>query len=130
VITLALAGALLALAVGAVLFFFDPARHGFYPTCVFHRVTGLSCPGCGGLRALHQLAHGHVATAFRLNALFVLLLPVLGWVGVRWVWRRTSGRPTRPGAVRPTWLWLLLAAMGVFGILRNLPIPALAWLSP
>lgn len=129
-LALALAGALLALAGGAVLFFFDPARHGFYPTCVFHRVTGLNCPGCGGLRALHQLAHGHVAEAFRLNALFVLLLPVLGWVGVRWVWRRASGQPARPGKVRTAWLWLLLAAMAVFGVLRNLPIAALAWLSP
>src|SRR6266550_1487519 len=63
----------------AVLYFFNPAEHGFYPSCLFYKTTGLLCPGCGTLRAVHQLLHGHIAAAFRLNALFVLSIPVLGW---------------------------------------------------
>ncbi|MGN8773207.1 DUF2752 domain-containing protein [Candidatus Weimeria sp. HCP3S3_B5] len=27
--------------------------------CIFHEVTGLYCPGCGGTRALRFLLHGH-----------------------------------------------------------------------
>ncbi|MDY6351438.1 MAG: DUF2752 domain-containing protein [Lachnospiraceae bacterium] len=27
--------------------------------CIFHEVTGLYCPGCGGTRALGFLLHGH-----------------------------------------------------------------------
>jgi hypothetical protein len=125
--------ALLALATvagGAVLFLFDPAQYGFYPFCLFHRLTGLNCPGCGGLRALHQLAHGHLATAFRLNALVVLGLPIGAWLGARWLRRRASGPPQPPLGARPIWLWTILAVLMVFGILRNLPVPLLARLSP
>ena len=61
---------LVALAAG-VLFCFDPNRYPFYPLCFFHRATGLLCPGCGSLRALHQLLHGNLATAFHFNALLV-----------------------------------------------------------
>ncbi len=50
---------LMALA-GIVLFCFDPERCGFYPICIFHQSTGLLCPGCGSLRAMHQLLHGHL----------------------------------------------------------------------
>ena len=38
------------LASGAVLFFFNPSQYGFYPVCLFHELTGLNCPGCGGRR--------------------------------------------------------------------------------
>lgn len=30
------------------------------PPCIFHRFTGLYCPGCGGTRAVIALSHGHV----------------------------------------------------------------------
>ena len=39
----------------------------------FHAMTGLWCPGCGGLRAVHDLTHGHLVTALHENALVVLL---------------------------------------------------------
>src|SRR5437867_510709 len=61
-----------------VLFAFPPDRYPFYPRCQFHRLTGLNCPGCGSLRALHEVTHGHVVMAFRLNPLFVLALALAG----------------------------------------------------
>ena len=115
---------------GAVLFLFDPATHGFYPFCLFHRLTGLDCPGCGGLRAVYQLAHGHVAAAFRLNALVVLGLPVAAGWGGRWLQCKAAGRPPPGFTVRPAWVWLLLTVLLLFGILRNLPLPVLAHLAP
>ena len=63
-----------ALGSGAVLFFFDPAKHGFYPICLFHSLTGWNCPGCGATRAAYQLLHGHLLRALQDNALFVLRL--------------------------------------------------------
>ena len=58
-----------------VLFFFDPARFSFYPRCPLHSVTGLDCPTCGSLRAIHQLLHGHVRAAYALNPLLFYLVP-------------------------------------------------------
>src|SRR5262245_36358819 len=63
----------------AVLFWFNPAQSGFYPTCYFHSWTGLLCPGCGSLRAMHQLLHGDIVAAMHFNVLFVLSLPIAAW---------------------------------------------------
>jgi hypothetical protein len=120
-------GGLAVVAVGAVLFWFNPARFRFYPFCFFHELTGLHCPGCGGTRALHQLLHGNVAAALHLNALLVILLPLFAWLGIRFAAGKLNPLPAaRP--VSPKWLWLFLALSVVFAVLRNLP--AFAWLSP
>ncbi len=116
------AGALLAAgAAVAVLYFCDPATAGFFPVCTLHEMTGWQCPGCGGLRAAHQLSHGHIAAAWRLNPLAVALLPVALWLGLREAVRFLTGRQW-PGLVtRPLFGWVLVAAMILFGILRNVP---------
>lgn len=121
----AVAAAAVALAAaGAVLFVFDPATAGFFPVCTLHEMTGLQCPGCGGLRAAHQLAHGHIAAAWRLNPFLVALLPVALWLGLREAVRTFTGRQW-PGIVtRPFLGWLLLAATVLFGILRNVSFHA------
>ena len=70
-----------ALGSGAILFFFDPTKHGFYPICLFHSLTGWNCPGCGATRAAYQLLHGHLLRALHDNALFVLTLAALAAQG-------------------------------------------------
>ncbi len=103
----------------AVLFWFDPAQGGFYPVCMFHRTTGLLCPGCGGLRALHQMLHGHFAAAFQLNPLIFIGLPAAVVLGMRWLDSRVRNQKTaRP--IRTAWLWAGLLLLVAFGIGRNL----------
>ena len=118
---------LLAFLGGAFLYVYDPARGGLYPTCTFHQTTGLLCPGCGGLRAAHQLLHGHLATAFYFNPLVVLSLPLAAWVGVGWLLRLCKGQPTA-FMVRCSWLWYGGAVVLLFSILRNLPGQHSPWL--
>lgn len=104
-----------------MLFRFNPEHHAFYPFCAFHRFTGLQCPGCGGLRAVHHLLHGEVITAFRFNQLFVLSLPLLAWLALR---RLLRGPRTQPLSLRSQahWAWVALAVIIVFWIVRNLPL--------
>jgi hypothetical protein len=102
-----------------ILFLFDPARVPLYPVCQLHQLTGLDCPGCGSLRAMHELLHGHVMLALRLNLLLVLSLPLFAWVMLRLARQQLRGEPA--AALRPWWLWLYLAVWIAFGILRNLP---------
>ena len=111
-----------------VLFFFDPTRFPIYPECAFHRLTGLDCPGCGGLRAAHALLHGQLDAALHFNLFFVLSLPLLAWIGFRFLRHQIAGGP--PVRIRLIWLWLYLAAYLAFGILRNLPVPLLAAFAP
>ncbi len=82
-----------ALGSGAVLFFFDPAKHGFYPICLFHTLTGLNCPGCGATRAAYQLLHGHLLRALHDNALFVLMLAALAARGAWFAAQKIRNRP-------------------------------------
>jgi hypothetical protein len=114
---------------GFVLFCFDPRQYHFYPVCFFHRTTGLLCPGCGALRGLHQLLHGHLAAAFRFNPMLVASLPFLVWFGARYGLQQARNQPPSLG-VRPAWLWLTLVAVLVVSVLRNLPGAPFALLRP
>jgi len=101
----------------------DPNVPGRYPTCPFLAMTGHWCPGCGSLRALHALAHGDLATAVSRNVLLVAALPLLGWLWLRWTGRAWRGAARRSLA-HPALVWLTLALVLGFWLLRNLPFAA------
>ncbi|ROR89530.1 DUF2752 domain-containing protein [Nocardioides aurantiacus] len=126
---LAVAGvAATGLAVGVLLAAVDPHEPGHYPTCPFLATTGLYCPGCGALRATHDLLHGDVVGALARNPLTVLAAPYLLLAFVTWALRRL-GRPAPRSTSLPPWaIWSLLALVVGFGVLRNLP--GFAFLSP
>ena len=117
-------------AVFVILFLFNPSENPFYPRCALYTTTGFLCPGCGGLRAMHQLTHGHFLTALRYNPVAVLSLPfVAGW-GLRQVWRRIHGQPVHSITLSTFWLKVLLGVLIAFGILRNLRFPPFTYLAP
>ncbi|WP_307796943.1 DUF2752 domain-containing protein [Actinomadura barringtoniae] len=103
--------------VGAI----DPNESGHYPTCPFLALTGYQCPGCGSLRTIHALAHGHVREAFGLNVFAVAMIPLLAFFWVRWTIARARNRPTRTKAADPRWIWVLFGAIMIFWLVRNLP---------
>lgn len=116
------------LAGGVVLFFFDPARSSFYPTCLFHRITGWDCPTCGSTRAVYQLLHGNFNAALHFNAFIILSLPVFMALGFEFFRRKFTRRP--PMIIRTRWMWFYGAALVAFGIWRNLPFPLCASFAP
>jgi len=71
-----------AVALGFVYYWFNPSADSFAPKCVFHYVTGLSCPGCGMQRFLHAFMHGNFAEAIHYNYLLLILLPYLLFFGI------------------------------------------------
>ena len=115
-----LLAAALGMCAAVLLFLFDPTSSSFYPTCLFHQMTGLLCPGCGSLRAMHQLLHGHLATAFRFNPLLMLALPLgAGFALVSWRRARAGQSLNPPGLGK--WLWIYLALGLAFTVWRNIP---------
>lgn len=94
---------------------FPPDRFPFWPPCVFHQLTGLQCPGCGGTRAVAALLHGHLREALHFNALLIVLLPVLCRYGAV----ASLGRPLR--APRPVPMAAMLLLVAGFTVWRNLP---------
>lgn len=112
--------AMVATAIAAVFYLFDPAQWMFLPRCPLHTLTGLYCPGCGSTRAMHQLAQGHLAAAFGLNPLAVCAIPLLGYLALR----------DRAITLRPIWIWVLAGMICAFGILRNIPAYPFTLLAP
>jgi hypothetical protein len=113
----------------AVLYFFNPAEHGFYPSCLFYKTTGLLCPGCGTLRAVHQLLHGQIEAAFRFNALIISSLPLVALGCVQAMRYRAAKKPGLAW-IRPNLLWAGMVILIAFGILRNLPGASHFFLAP
>lgn len=99
----------------------DPHEPGHYPVCPFYYLTGMYCPGCGALRAVHDLAHADLAGAARMNLLFVICVPVVIAAWARWTLRSWQGRPARPSVAHPAYLWGFLAVAAVFWVVRNTP---------
>lgn len=45
--------------------------------CIFFKLTGLQCPGCGMTRAMVEIGKGNFRAAFQYNALSLTVFPVL-----------------------------------------------------
>lgn len=112
------------------LYIFNPSESNFGVSCLFHGLTGFHCPGCGSSRALHQLLHGHLATAFGLNPLMVLSLPFLGYSFLSYTVTGISGRALPNIFVPAIFVWILLGVIVLFCVLRNVPFYPFALLAP
>ena len=118
-----------AVAVG-MLRVFDPATSGLFPPCPLRYLTGWYCPGCGSLRAVHQLLHGNLRAACGLNPLTVLLLPFLTYGLASFALFEIRGEGLPQPVLRAAWIRALCAAILLFGIARNLPLHAFDLLAP
>jgi hypothetical protein len=127
-----LLGAMLtALAVAAVMLrVFDPATSGIFPPCPVRYLTGWYCPGCGSLRAIHELLHGNLRAAWAMNPLTVVLLPFLTYGLASSAFFEIRGRGLPQPFLRAVWIRALCAAIILFGIARNLSLHPFDLLAP
>lgn len=100
----------------------DPHVPNSWGYCPVLALTGWYCPGCGGLRAINDLAHGDLLGAASSNvyAVGIFALAVAIWLG--WLRAGLSGQ-----RYRLTWLpdrtIALLGTVGLaaFAVARNSP---------
>ncbi len=106
-----------AVAVGALAYIGigDPHSPSFvFLPCPFYAMTGLYCPGCGGMRMVHDVLHGDLAAAVVDNVIALVGLPLLlVWFLVR----RRSGRPW----MTPVAAVVILGIALTWTVVRNLP---------
>lgn len=119
-------------AVTAYTYVRDPHQPGMFPSCIFYAGSGYHCPGCGGLRAAHDLMHGDLAGALQMNVVVVLgIIPAIAGGMLWWLAATASSQVRRPTI--PTWLAIAVPAfLMVFWVVRNLPAlsPYLAPVGP
>jgi hypothetical protein len=101
-------------AAAAILLLFPPTRYSFYPQCPIHQYLGILCPGCGTTRALAALLHGHMLDALRLNPLTTIAIPLATFRILFFP------RPLKLFQPSPAVLWLVVAGVAAFTLVRNL----------
>jgi Protein of unknown function (DUF2752) len=113
-----------------ILYFYNPSSSSIYPPSPFRALTGLYCPGCGTLRALHQLLHGHILKAFELNPLMMFAMPYLIYSYVSYSAPVILGQKIPQIFIKPNWIWLILKIILGYWVLRNIPFAPFSWLAP
>ncbi|WP_405167659.1 DUF2752 domain-containing protein [Nocardia sp. NBC_01499] len=107
--------------VGVLLHVRDPHVDGSYGICPVYALTGWWCPGCGGMRAVHNLTDGHVLDSLHSNVLAVpLVLAFVLWVG-DWSVRAWRGQRVRLPSINRATTWSFFALLAIYTVLRNTP---------
>jgi hypothetical protein len=108
-----------------------PDGIGFLPACLFHRLTGFACPGCGMTRAIQALMKGRLAEAMTFHPVGVAMLPVIGGMVVVFLASWVRGERSLPFPhIRGRVAWWSLGAVLAFWIFRNLPLWPFTCLGP
>ena len=89
------------------------------PGCIFRRLTGLACPGCGGTRAARALLAGDVWAACRFNLFLIPSVLMLLAEYVREAAAFIRRRPMHPGRTYIRIVQLYAWCAVAWFILRN-----------
>ncbi len=114
------AGILLAVVIFGLIYLWFFTTFGVGIPCIFNRITGLLCPGCGMTHAIAELCKGDIRGALGYNALVVDVFPVLCLYLLYRAVRYINGR----GEGFYIWEYALLIILFIitvgYGLLRNL----------
>lgn len=102
------------------LFLYIMARSGYPVPCIFNKLTGLSCPGCGNTRAVLALLRLDLIGAFTYNPMFPVEFFYLGFVYIRCAadYLRTGRFSYRSPA--PVFDYAILGSLLLWWVIRNI----------
>jgi len=112
----------------ALLHLRDPHVENSYGICPTWGLFGLYCPGCGGMRAVHNLTDGRILDSLHSNLLALPLIVLFFWFVVDWTIRARRGLGPRLPAIDRTVTLSLFAFIGIYAVLRNTAWGT--WLTP
>ena len=101
---------------------FNPESLSFFPSCPFHNMTGLHCPGCGSQRAIYDLLHANFLQAFSHNPLIILGIVTGIYKAVLWFKYPDSKQAPNNLLYHKNTPWVVLFLVISFWILRNIPL--------
>jgi len=91
--------------------------------CIYNKITGLYCPGCGMTRAIYSLFKLDFYQAFRYNVFSIILFPILLIYLFGEIYARVFDKKNYISSKIPSIYWIIIAvAMISYGILRNFEI--------
>ena len=93
----------------------------YVPPCMFHRVTGYYCPGCGGTRAVFTFFRGDRVRAFKFHPIVPYTFILGGWFMLSQTIQRLSGDRIKIGMnFRIVYLWIALGIIALNWIIKNM----------
>ena len=108
---------------------FDPAT-GVFPPCPVRYLTGLYCPGCGSLRAMHALLHGELGRAWAMNPLMMVMLPFILYGLISAALLELRGRGLPEVVLPANCIRGFCAVVILYAVARNLPFYPFDLLAP
>jgi len=103
-----------------VLYLWDPEKLHYYPPCLFQSVTGLLCPGCGGMRGTHQILHFHLLEAYHYNPLVFISTPLILYTIVYYIALLVFKKQLPKVPVNGVTISVVSVLVAIFWVLRNL----------
>ena len=109
---------------------FNPTDRVADPTgpCLWHGLTGINGPTCGGTRMFYYLLHGDLVEAARHHLAALVAVPFLAYAFIAWAGRVWFGL-TLPPLRLSRWVYVAYGvAFLVYSVLlRNLPWAPFTW---
>lgn len=101
-----------------ILLIYINKKYNIYIPCIFHKITGLYCPGCGITRMIISIMNLNFYQAFRYNPLIFILLPffIIYYILNYIYWLKNKKFIIN----NKIWYTLLIIIL-IYTILRNIP---------
>ena len=100
-------------------------REFFLVPCVFHAVTGLYCPGCGGTRAAAVLFQGEILRSFFFRPIVAYTAGLYAWFMISHTVEYLLGHKVRIGLKYRSWyLYAALAVVVINLAVKNVILTA------
>lgn len=91
----------------------------FHMPCLFHALTGLYCPGCGGTRALVYLLHGQVGQSLIYHPLILYGVLVVAVQAATRLAAKRCGKPQYCLGHEPLFIWIGVGIILVNWVVKN-----------
>lgn len=95
-------------------------KTGFAIPCIFYRITGFQCPGCGVTRMCLALMRFDFVEAYHYNKLLFIISPVIVFIIAQQIYRYIRFNDTKTTKAQTVILILLVVLLVIWGILRNI----------
>lgn len=98
---------------------------GFTPECIFHKVTGLYCPGCGGTRAVILFFRGEWLRSIMYHPMVMYLFVAFLYIFTRYsiiAYQKKHNKKAHPYRPSPWWLWGALVVLCINFAIKNIAL--------
>lgn len=88
--------------------------------CLFHKFTGLLCPGCGITRMILAILHLDFKSAFQYNQVVFIFSPIILYFIIRLYISWLKSENYKLSLIENIVVYIMLTILLIFGIIRNI----------